>query len=224
MGLRCMKVLIVDHHVLFRQGLTSLLNNEPDFQVVGEADNAVTALELAVALQPDLVIIDVALPDNSGIEALHGISANCPGTKIVILTTSDSNELLVESIRAGAKGYLLKNMPISKLLVALRAVNQGETAISRRMTDHILDEFRRVSYQPVQDIPGLEMLTKRETEIMTLLGKDASNEEIAHSLKISENTVKVHVHNIIHKLNVRNRREAGAVARNMRLSSLDISS
>jgi len=216
-----MNVLIFDHHVIFRAGLVGLLNNEPDFQVVGEADTAITALEMAVALQPDLVIIDIALPDKSGIDALFGITAKCPQTKTVILTNCDSNELLFESIRAGAKGYLLKNLPVSKLLIALRAVERGEPAISRRMTDRILDEFRRINNRPIHPNPGLEMLTKRETEILMRLGKDASNEQIAHSLSISENTVKVHIHNIIYKLNVRNRREAGSIARNLRLSSSD---
>ncbi len=208
-----MRVLIVDQHVLFREGLASLLNGQPDFEVIGEAGSAESAVEKTKKLQPDLVLFDPALSDENSLAAIENITSNCPETKIVILSMQESDTLLFETIRAGADGYLLKSMPISALLASLRATQRGEAAISRRMAARILDEFRRLSDKRIPQHDGFERLTEREMEILIQLGKGISNLEIAQELFISENTVKVHVHNILDKLDLRNRREAYTLAR-----------
>lgn len=212
-----MRILIVDNIVLFREGLISILNRVEGFTIVGETNSAEEAVRLAKGHKPDLVLIDYYLPDGSGVEAIKEIMKISPSTKCVILTEDESEEILVASIRAGAIGYILKEMPGSKLITTLRAVERGEAAISRVMTLKVIKEFQRLGtigldYQ--SDIPAL---TDREIEVLTYLKEDLSNSEIAEELVISVNTVKVHVHNIMKKLNVNSRRQAGEIARRYEL-------
>lgn len=207
-----MRVLIVDDHVLFREGLVSLLKGQPDFAVVGEAGCVSEAIALTIDLKPDLVLMDFGLPDGTGLDATHAILAERPDTKIVFLTVHEQDNRLFAAIRGGARGYLLKNVPVSKLLAYLRGVEHGEAAISLTMASQILDEFARLGSARDTSRAVVGELTLREVEVLRELAKGATNQEIAARLVISENTVKVHVRNILSKLDLSNRREAAGFA------------
>ena len=199
-----MKVLVVDDHILFRQGLISLLRAEPDFEVCGQAGSLEETIYLARQLQPDLVLMDYSLPDGTGVEATQAILAENPDAKIVFLTVHEADEALFAAIRSGAQGYLLKSVSINKLIDYLRAVQEGGTAFSSAMSSRILKEFARThTSQETQNV--FTTLTARETEILRTMINDASNQEIAEQLFLSENTVKRHVHSILTKLNLPNR-------------------
>jgi DNA-binding NarL/FixJ family response regulator len=208
-----MDVLIIDSHVLFRQGLASLLNGDPDFQVIEEAASVESALGQMEIRMPDLVIIDPMLPGWDCLDAVRAIVNYSSRPRILVLTANVDDYLLFGSIQAGIAGCLFKDTPITKVQAALHALHRGEPAISRLMVARILDEFRRISSKFTPNNDALDQLTDREVEILTQLARNATNEEIARQLVISENTVKVHVHNIIKKLNLRNRREAALLAK-----------
>ncbi len=203
-----MRILLVDDHALFREGLASLLSNQPDFTVVGEAGSGREAISKAFELGPDLVLMDISLPDINGMEAAKTILSRQPNTKIVMLTIHETDDLLLNAIAHGAKGYLLKNTSLNKILASLRALERGEAALSRTMISRVLDEFTRMASRRVPEPDGLENLTDRELEIIQLLAEKATNRQIAERLSITETTVKVHVHNIFDKLEIKNRREA----------------
>lgn len=210
-----MKVFLIDNQILFREGLVSLFNDHQDFEVVGEAATAEETLEVMSELEPDLILIDPNFPYGNDLEALKTIALDCPNATIVILTNHDSEELLIQSFRAGASGYLLKNTPISKLIISLRAIEKGEAVLSRVNTTRLIREFKRLHHQPAAPLTGFEHLTEREMQVLTQLAQGLSNTEIAENLVISINTVKVHIHNILAKLDLKNRREAGLVARGL---------
>ena len=207
-----MRILLVDDHVLFREGLAGLLNSQPDLTVVGEAGSVPEAVALARKLQPDLVLLDLGLPPGSGLDAMRAILADRPETSIVFLTVHEEDDLLFAAIRGGAKGYLLKNTPVSKLLPYLRGVELGEAAITPLLARRILDEFSH-SKPPCEPEGGPGELTRREVEVLHELSRGATNRAIADRLVISERTVKNHVSNILSKLHFRNRREAARFAR-----------
>jgi two-component system NarL family response regulator len=201
-------ILLVDDHVLFREGLVSLFKTQPDFRVVGEAGNVQDAIAMAARLQPDMILMDFSLPDGTGLDATEVILRDHPQAKIIFLTMHEEDDRLFAAIRHGAIGYLLKNLPVSKLLIALRRIEEGEAPISRAMTSRILEEFQRLE-QPGQNHPSaLDLLTTREIEILQELTSGSTNREIADRLYISENTVKNHIHSILEKLKLSNRREA----------------
>jgi len=208
-----MNLLIVDDHILFREGLVSVLSSSPKLLVVGEAGSYHEAIEKAIRLKPDVVLMDISLPDGSGLEAMRAILSHRPETKVVILTVHETDDLLLEAIRNGAVGYLLKNIPASKLITTLSALEQGETALSRTMITRVVRAFQRQSEIGYPDKKGLNLLTARELEILKFLSSEVSNQEIANRLYISENTVKVHIHNILKKLEFRNRKELVQFAR-----------
>ena len=208
-----MRTLIVDDHVLFRQGLVSLLHSEPDFEVIGEAGSNQEALQLARALKPDLILMDFELPDGTGAESTREILKDNPECKIVFLTVHTADENLIDSVRSGAVGYLLKNSPITDLLASLRSVEKGEAAISRTMTRRILEELASPGRESGSDEGALANLTRREKEILREITLGASNREIASKLFINENTVKHHLQSIYGKLGINNRREAAEYAR-----------
>ena len=207
-----MKTLVVDDHILFRQGLVSLLKPDPAFQIVGEAGSVREAVAEALRLKPDLILMDFSLPDGTGLDAMQPILAELPDCKIVFLTIQDADEVLFDAIRKGAKGYLLKNVPISDLLASLKSLERGEAALSRQMTSRILEEFAKTEKVTTGE-NGLSRLSRRELEVLRLLATWATNREIADQLFLSENTVKHHVHNILEKLGLENRRQAIQYAR-----------
>jgi len=213
------RVCVVDDHVLFREGLVSLLQSQDDFEVVGEAGCVQGAIELARKVKPELILMDFSLPDGTGLDATIAILAENPDTKIVFITVHENDERLFAAIRTGAKGYLLKNQSVKNLLASLRALNKGEAAISRTMMTRIMEEFQRGDRPQDEPPPALSELTTREVEILRELATNATNREIATRLFISENTVKNHVHNILEKLKLTNRREAVAYARHVGLSA-----
>jgi DNA-binding NarL/FixJ family response regulator len=213
------RVLVVDDHVLFREGLISLLTPEPQFDVVGEAGSVQQAIVLARKHKPDLVLMDFNLPDGTGLEATQVILTEQPACKIVFLTAYETDEKLLSAIRLGAKGYMLKNVPVTSLLASLRSLERGEPAISRAMVGRILDEFSR-GESPRSGAPEqLGKLSPREMEVLSELSSGAGNLEIANNLFISTNTVKHHIRSILDKLELKNRSEAAQFARQHGLQS-----
>lgn len=213
-----MRILIVDDHILFREGLVGLLKSQPDMEVVGECGSVEEAVEATLRLKPETVLMDFSLPDGTGIEATRAILAELPATQIIFLTVHENDERLIAAMREGAKGYLLKNLSVNKLLASLRALERGEVALSRTMMARIVEEF-------AQSVPSnhwgpspLVSLTSREIEVLQEMAAGITNQEIANHLFISENTVKNHVHNILEKLKLKNRREAIDFARKNGLS------
>jgi DNA-binding NarL/FixJ family response regulator len=208
-----MKILVVDDHILFREGLISLVSRQPDMSVIGEGGSVREAIEQARKLRPDLILMDFSMPDGTGLDAARIILAEQPSAKIVFLTIHDDDERLFAAVRLGVKGYLMKNIPVATLLTALRGVEHGEAALSREMTARLMVEFARLQ-QPSQaaDTPYAG-LTSRELQVLRELATDASNREIADRLFISENTVRNHMHNILEKMGVSSRRDVVNLAR-----------
>ena len=208
-----MKILIVDDHVLFRQGLVSLFNDVPDFEVSGQVGTVSEAISLARQTQPDMVLLDYGLPDGKGPAAAKVILSENPECKIVYLTMHMNDEELFAAIRSGAKGYLLKTTSITTLLENLRAVQNGQSAMSPMMTSRILTEFARLGAGQGKKQEALGSLTPRELEVLHEIALGSTNQEIAENLFMAKNTVKRHVHSIFRKLNVPNRHSAAKIAR-----------
>ena len=210
------RILLVDDHVLFREALVNLLETQPNLKVIGQAESIHDAIALIGKVLPDLVVMNITLPDGTGAEATQAILAKRPETKIVLLTLSDEDSHLFEAIRAGAMGYLSKQVGAAVLVKTLQAVMRGEAGISGTTARRILDEFARLSQ--AQSEKGTP-LTFREVEVLRELVNGASNQLIAERLVISENTVKNHVRNILFKLHFHSRREAADYARRHGLTS-----
>lgn len=202
-----MKILIVDKHILFRDGLASVLSKQPGFTVIGEAGTIKSALEKTLEHNPDLVLMNINLPDGNGLDTIKEILNHRPETKIVILTKHDNEDYFLRAIRNGANGYLLKNIPVGELIKSISALEYGQVAISRKMTKQLVDELHRIGNGSKPDTSRFDVLTFREVEVLRYLGDGFSNGEIADQLSIAENTVRVHVHSILKKLNFRSRRE-----------------
>jgi DNA-binding NarL/FixJ family response regulator len=209
------RVLIAEDQTLMRQGLKTILDLEDGFAVVGEAADGEAAIERALALRPDVVLMDVRMPRVSGVEATARLSAELPGARVIILTTFDYDEYLFEGIKAGARGYLLKDTPANELLLAIRRVYAGESIIQPNVAARMIAEFaRRRAPQGVGDAaPEYEPLSEREREVLRLLSDGLSNREIAARLFLAEGTVKNHVSTILDKLHAANRTQAARVAR-----------
>jgi len=207
------RVLLVDDHVLFREGLVSLLDPQPDMKVIGQAGSVREAISLARQLQPDLVLMDISLPDGTGVEATRAILAERPVTRIVFLTVHEDDEQLFAAIRAGATGYLFKNVRAADLLKQVRGVARGDAGVSPTIARRILEEFSRLPATQQSDTFQKTDLTAREVEIVREIARGASNREIARRLIISENTVKNHVRNVLAKLHLRSRRDVATYAR-----------
>jgi two-component system NarL family response regulator len=202
-------VLVVDDHALFRRGLQMVLDQEPDIAIVGEAADGAEAVAAAQELAPDVVLMDVRMPRRSGIEACTAIKDVVPSAKIVMLTISDEEADLYEAIKAGASGYLLKEIPIDEVASAIRAVHSGQSLISPAMASKLLTEFATMikHSEGRQQLPA-PRLTDRELEVLKLVARGMNNRDIAKELFISENTVKNHVRNILEKLQLHSRMEA----------------
>jgi DNA-binding NarL/FixJ family response regulator len=215
------RVLIVDDHELFRKGLQMVLEAEPDIEVVGEASDGNEAIAKAEETSPDVVLMDVRMPKRSGIEATTTIKDTLPSTRILMLTISDEEADLYEAIKAGASGYLLKEISIEEVADAVRAVQQGQSLISPSMASKLLNEFAAMVKRRDEraQVPG-PRLTERELEVLKLVAKGLNNRDIGQELFISENTVKNHVRNILEKLHLHSRMEAVVYA--VREKLLDI--
>lgn len=204
-------MLLVDEHALFREGLGLALAGIDDIDVAGEAVDGDDALARAVDLRPDVVVMDVRMPEGSGAGAIARIRAAQPDTAVLVLTGSQDEDDLVDALRSGATGYLLKDASVEEVADAIRAVARGRGAISPTMTAKVLELFRRLT-------DGLRpRLTDRELDVLRLVVKGLPNREIAGELFISQNTVKNHVRNILDKLRVRSKTEAATLAVRERL-------
>jgi DNA-binding NarL/FixJ family response regulator len=208
------RVLLADDHALFREGLASIITNQPDMVVVGEADDGLEALVKAQELKPDLILMDITMPGGDGLEATYKIRTALPDTVIVVLTVHDDEERLFQAIKNGAQGYLLKNIRSETMLELIRGALHGEAAITPGLAGYMLEEFRRLSHEKPQDGgEPVETLTFREQEVLAQVATGASDKEIAEKLSISLYTVKSHMRNILGKLHVNSRYEAAKVAR-----------
>jgi DNA-binding NarL/FixJ family response regulator len=206
-----MRVLLADDHPLFRDGLATLLRAR-GMEVVGEASNGLEAVEKSRALKPDLILMDVNMPQMNGLEATRIIKTEKPDTKIVILTVSDDDENLFEAIKSGAQGYLLKSLQSQAFFDLLNGVAQGEAPISRGLATKILGEFARHLQQDEVQTANKEDLTDREKEVLRLVAEGSTNRDIASKLNVTENTVKYQLKNLLEKLHLRNRAQAVAYA------------
>lgn len=205
------KIFIVDDHPLFRFGLISVLNEYPEFQVVGDACNSTEALPRIEETQPDVIMMDIFMPNNDGVKSTALIKQKLPRTEIIILTISDSEEVFLNAIKAGAKGYLLKGVGILEIVDAIKRVAHGEATVSPTMASRLLEQFRD-SGKDSNGKKALNGLSVREKEVLKLTAQGSSNKEIAANLFISDTTVKAHMRNILEKLRVKNRAEAVGVA------------
>ena len=211
------RVLIVDDHVLFREGMRNIIQRWSDFEVIGEASNGLEALNLAKELLPDIILMDIAMPVMDGIMATKHIVSELPSIRIVMLTTSEEEEDLLNAIKLGADGYLLKDTPSKRLHDELRRMAQGETPLSGLMATKVLKEFGYSSSSSESSVVYQEPLTEREHQILELLVEGLTNIEIAERVFLSENTVKKHVRNILEKFQSNNRVEAAVYAVRERL-------
>ena len=204
-----LRVLIADDHALFRRGLEMVLDNEPDIEVVGEAHDGDQAVDRAAELMPDVVLMDVRMPRRSGIEATQKIKEQLPHVKILVLTNSDEEADLYDSIKAGASGYLLKEISSEEVADSIRSVMQGHSRISPAMASKLLTEFQAMTKREDDRQPlAPPRLTDRELEVLSLVAQGKGNRDIAGDLFISENTVKNHIRNILEKLQLHSRMEA----------------
>jgi len=202
------RILIADDHALFRDGLRSLLQSR-GHEVIGEAKNGRQAIELVNELRPDLVLMDVSMPEMNGVEATRELTSQQPDVKIVVLTASEDNETLFDAIKAGAQGYLLKNLEADEFFSLLDRASQGEPALTPTLARKLLQEFAKPTPIPAAAEPGASELTERERDVLELMVEGVtSNRKLAHRLGLSENTVKFHVRNILDKLRLHTRAEA----------------
>ena len=213
------RLLLVDDQALFREGLHTLLSLHEDLQVVGEAGNGLEALAAADALRPDVVLMDLRMPVLDGVAATRRLLAAHPTTRVIVVTTFDDDELVFDGLRAGAVGYLLKDVSSDKLVEAIRAAARGESFLQPSIAAKVLAEFNRLERQatPPPPAPLAEPLSEREREILRLLAAGDSNKEIAAALFIAEGTVKNHVTNILGKLDARDRTQAALRGRELGL-------
>ena len=210
------RVLIADDHALFRRGLEMVLQGEAGLELVGQASDGQEAVQLAGEVVPDVVLMDIRMPKITGIEAARQMKEVAPSAKILILTISDEEEDLFEAIRAGASGYLLKDIALEELADSVRAVHGGQSLINPSMAGKLLSEFATLARRDAEDEPAKHApapkLTEREMEVLRLVARGMNNRDIAKELFISENTVKNHVRNILEKLQIHSRMEAVMIA------------
>jgi DNA-binding NarL/FixJ family response regulator len=203
------RVLLADDQPLLRHGFALIINAEPDLQIVGEAADGAEAVARAASLQPDVVLMDVRMPGLDGIEATRRIAARQADAKVIILTTFDLDEYAFAALRAGASGFLLKNIRPPDMLASIRAVASGEAVIApsttRRLLDHYADTFTAPAYQNDVATEKLAALTQREREVFVHVAEGLTNHEIADQMTLSEATVKTHVANVLRKLRLRDR-------------------
>ncbi|ACO75060.1 response regulator [Laribacter hongkongensis] len=205
-----LKIVLIDDHTLFRSGLKALLQRQSDFAVVGEAADGLEGVKLIELVAPDVVLLDLDMPHMNGREALAQIVAVHPELAVLMLTVSEDGEDLAECMRLGARGYLLKNINAEFLLSSIRRAVTGDSVLSPEMTAKLVARLR--DPRPAASRPDVDSLTPRERETLRHLARGASNKEIARSLDLAESTVKVHVQNILRKLNLSSRVQAAVFA------------
>ena len=205
------RVLVVDDQALVRSGFRLILEAREDIEVVGEAENGAEAIELALRLDPDVILMDVRMPGMDGVEATRRLTQAGSRARVVILTTFDLDEYVHDAIRAGASGFLLKDVQPAQLVEAVRVVADGEALLAPTVTRRLLDRFAR-TLPDEKPPPALETLTARELEILRLVAGGLSNAEIADQLVVTEATVKTHVSSVLRKLQLRDRVQAVVVA------------
>lgn len=196
------RVLLVDDQSIVREGLASLLATQADIEIVGEAENGKVAVERSLALEPDVVLMDIRMPVMDGVAAIKALSQQAPSIKILVLTTFDDDDYVARSMAHGAKGYILKDTPSTELAEAIRFANKGYTQFSPGLFD------KAVPTAAVPQTPELETLTSREKEVLQLIARGYNNREIAAQLYITERTVKNHVNSILRRLDLRDRTQA----------------
>jgi DNA-binding NarL/FixJ family response regulator len=214
------RLLLVDDQQLICQGLKAMLSLEPDLEVIGIAHDGKAALEQVEAFHPDVVLMDLKMPVMDGREATRLICQSFPNTSVLVLTTFDDDRYIVDAMRSGAKGYLLKDMPSEELAQAIRLVQSGYTQLAPGLMDKLMTGLCAAPAQPSQ-LPVLAALTPREQEVLQLIGTGLANRDIAQQLFISEGTVKTHVTHLLNRLNLRNRSQLAIYAHSATASYSD---
>jgi DNA-binding NarL/FixJ family response regulator len=207
-----LRILLVDDHSLFRKGIAALLATRPNFKVVGEASDGVEALDKARELVPDVILMDLAMPRRDGLEATRLIKQELPNVHIIMLTVSDDDHNLFAAIKNGADGYLLKTLEPLELYEMLNKLYNNEAPISGKLAFRILQEFRQMNQNHANPPAAPDELTAREIEILELVVQGATNKQISETFFITENTVKIHLRNILEKLHLQNRIQAAVYA------------
>ena len=205
------RVLLVDDHELFREGVAKVINNQPDMEVIGQADDGLEALTMAHELHPDLVLMDINMPLSDGLEATALIHSDLPECIILMLTAYEEEEKLFDAIKAGARGYILKSSTSTGLVRGIRGALEGEASVPRKLATQLLAEFSKLSKRPsgaAAHEDTIPSLTQREIEVLNVMATGASNQEIADNLSITLQTVKSHVSNILVKLQAKSRYQA----------------
>lgn len=212
MAINRVRLVIVDDNDLFREGLISLLSRFGDVEVVGQMHGGEEAVRRIASLQPNVVLMDCMMPGITGVEATRRVLAEIPDVAISMLTVLETEDDLFAAVRAGARGYIVKSVDLDSLHQAIVSLANGGTVISPRLATYLMDEFVRLAPAPREPSPDLDLLTEREREVLDLVAKGLGNRDIAQHLEIAENTVKVHLRNILDKLQLRNRQHAAAFA------------
>ncbi len=210
---RVIRVLIADDQQMVRQGFTVLLDTQPDIEVVGQAVDGLDAVAKVAEVTPDVVLMDIRMPELGGIEATRRITGTTPSIRVLVLTTFDLDEYVYEALRAGASGFLLKDASADQLAEAVRVVADGDALLAPGITRRLIAEFARLDDRPRAPLKvRVGELTERETEVLALIAQGLSNAEIAHRLVVAEQTVKTHVGRILVKLGLRDRTQAAVFA------------
>jgi DNA-binding NarL/FixJ family response regulator len=213
------RVLLADDHRIIREGLRSLLQKQPDMEVVDEAEDGITAVRLTEKLHPDIVIMDIGMPDLNGIEAARQIIARVKNVKVIALSMHSDKRFVLEMLKAGASGYLLKDCAFEELIGAIRTVRSGQIYLSNRVTGVVVDEY--LHSRPVSDVSAYNLLSAREREVLQLLAEGNTTKSIAASLNVSTKTIETHRQQIMEKLNLHSVAELTKYAVKEGLTSLD---
>lgn len=207
-----LRIFLIDDHNLFRSGVKALLARQPDFEVVGEAADGLEGLKRAREMKPDVVLLDLNMPGIAGREAVQMLVEELPQTQVLMLTVSEDAEDLIDTLKSGARGYLLKNIDADFLVDAIRRAARGEAVMSPQMTSKLVQGLQHGAREMNPEAADKDRISPREREILMLLARGASNKEMARELKLAESTVKIHVQNILRKLNLTSRVQAAVYA------------